>query len=99
MPHLLGACIFYLFGKRVITDIPVSRGHRISSLPENSLWSACVIIALVISLQSIDIILVKYLFPSIDVALYAAVSVITKFALSLIAVLETVSLPTLIDKT
>ncbi len=98
IPNLLGAYIFYLFGKRVIIDMPISLEPRVSLLPENSLWSACVIIALVISLQSIDIILVKYLFPSIDVALYAAVSVITKFSLFLIAVLETVSLPILVDR-
>lgn len=41
----------------------------------------------------------KYLFPSEEVALYAAVSVITKFALVIISLFDTIYLPTLLDKT
>ena len=39
----------------------------------------------------------KYLFSNFDVALYAAVSVITKFALIVISLVETVYLPELLE--
>ena len=48
-------------------------------------------------MQNIDIIAMKYLFSSQDVALYAAVSVITKFALVLISLFDMIYLPTLLD--
>lgn len=69
---------------------PVSTSSHLSTF-----FLATIVLVL---LQNVDILLVKYLFPITDVALYASVSVITKFAIFIIAILETVYMPTLVDK-
>jgi O-antigen/teichoic acid export membrane protein len=63
-----------------------------------SISTYIVITGAIILLQNIDILIVKAIFSDYDVTLYASVAVIAKFALILIAILETITTPTLVDK-
>lgn len=76
-------------GEDLSDDLP-PLSHHLSTF-----FLATIILVL---LQNVDILLVKYLFPIPDVALYASVSVITKFAIFIIAILETVYTPSLLDR-
>lgn len=61
-------------------------------------WNFLLASGVIILFQNIDIIFAKKLFPDDQVALYAAVGVIAKFVLVIIAVFESISLPTFADK-
>lgn len=60
--------------------------------------SYVIVIGILVFLQNIDIIIVKFLFPVEQVALYAAVSVIVKFILIFIGIIETITIPVLVDE-
>ncbi len=64
----------------------------------NSLWLYTFVAGFIVAAQTVDILLIRKLFDNMSVAIYASVAIIVKFALVFIAVLETVSLPALVDK-
>lgn len=96
LPGLVAVGFYYIVGSREISLLP----EKESATEEKpgSLQNAILIVTLIIGTQNIDIIAMKYLFPSEEVALYAAVSVITKFALVIIALFDMIYLPSLLDR-
>ncbi len=97
---LPGVIIFFLYWYITKSQIEKSEAH-ISHISEESDFGKLSVFFLVtiviVLLQNVDILLVKYLFPLSDVAIYASVSVITKFAIFIIAIVETVYSPALLD--
>lgn len=95
VPGIFALGFYYYFGSREIAVLPIPDTEP--EEPKGSFQSAFLIIAVIVCMQNIDIIAMKYLFSSHDVALYAAVSVIAKFALILISLFDMIYLPTLLD--
>lgn len=96
-----GCIIFFLYWYFSKSLINPSKSHLSENLDEwesGKLSLFFLVTIVIVLLQNIDILLVKYLFSLSDVALYASVSVITKFAIFIIAILETVYSPSLVDE-
>lgn len=100
LPAILLSVIYAWCGHR---ELQSSRVHPIQHTKkedeiDQSVWHYVTITGVIILLQSIDVLMVKALFSDYDVTLYASVAVISKFALVLIAVIEAVTTPTLVDR-
>ncbi len=96
IPSLLALGLYYYFGSRELPLLSVPDIEREES--KSSFHHAFMIIAVIVCMQNIDIITMKYLFHPHEVALYASVSVIAKFALVIISLFDTIYLPTLLER-
>lgn len=90
--------MFYV-GRKVFAEKSHSEEHHTEDLPaRQSMLNFLIITGAIIFLQNVDVLIVKALLTDYDVALYAAVSVIVKFILVFISILDTITLPVLVDQ-
>ena len=87
LPISISPILYYFFGKKYISE----------NSEKNNFYWYMILAGLYILLQNIDVIFAKMIFADADVLVYMSVAVMVKFALVLIGIFETVSLPVLMD--
>ena len=100
LPISISPILYYFFGKKYISENSEKNNfyEKITILSQSNTFFWYIILAgLYILLQNIDVIFAKMIFADADVLVYMSVAVIVKFALVLIGIFETVSLPVLMD--
>ncbi len=100
IPSLICVAIYVFLWKKILDNPPeyITSKQDIFMQDNNSLWLYTFVAGFIVAAQTVDILLIRKLFDNMSVAIYASVAIIVKFALVFIAVLETVSLPALVDK-
>lgn len=100
LPISISPILYYFFGKKYISENSEKNNfyEKITILSQSNTFFWYMILAgLYILLQNIDVIFAKMIFADADVLVYMSVAVMVKFALVLIGIFETVSLPVLMD--
>lgn len=100
LPIFISPILYYFFGKKYISENSEKNNfyEKITILSQSNTFFWYMILAgLYILLQNIDVIFAKMIFADADVLVYMSVAVMVKFALVLIGIFETVSLPVLMD--
>lgn len=100
LPIFISPILYYFFGKKYIAENSEKNNfyEKITILSQSNTFFWYMILAgLYILLQNIDVIFAKMIFADADVLVYMSVAVMVKFALVLIGIFETVSLPVLMD--
>lgn len=100
LPISISPILYYFFGKKYISENSEKNNfyEKITILSQSNTFFWYIILAgLYILLQNIDVIFAKIIFSDADVLVYMSVAVMVKFALVLIGIFETVSLPVLMD--
>ena len=100
LPISISPILYYFFGKKYISENSEKNNfyEKITILSQSNTFFWYMILAgLYILLQNIDVIFAKMIFANADVLVYMSVAVMVKFALVLIGIFETVSLPVLMD--
>lgn len=100
LPISISPILYYFFGKKYISENSEKNNfyEKITILSQSNTFFWYIILAgLYILLQNIDVIFAKMIFADADVLVYMSVAVMVKFALVLIGIFETVSLPVLMD--
>ena len=100
LPIFISPILYYFFGKKYISENSEKNNfyEKITIFSQSNTFFWYIILAgLYILLQNIDVIFAKMIFADADVLVYMSVAVIVKFALVLIGIFETVSLPVLMD--
>lgn len=100
LPISISPILYYFFGKKYISENSEKNNfyEKITIFSQSNTFFWYIILAgLYILLQNIDVIFAKMIFADADVLVYMSVAVMVKFALVLIGIFETVSLPVLMD--
>jgi O-antigen/teichoic acid export membrane protein len=99
LPGILSVFFVYWYGRRTLQELALKKKNDTQevSVPGQSIYAYIAITGIIVLMQNLDVLIVKSFADDYTVTLYASVAVIVKFSLIVIAIVETISAPVLVD--